>query len=258
MIFADRVARLERRLKEIPSLLVALSGGVDSAALLGSAAGAVSGRVVAATTVSAAVPEEEVRLAGEVARRFGVEHFVVETDELSDARYRANRSDRCYFCRVFMYDRLHELSEAEGLAALADGLQADDDVADRAGVRAARERGVLHPMREAGLGKADARRLARGFGLDLHDKPAQPCLASRLPVGIEVTAERLGLVHAAEHALREQGFRVLRVRCEGEHARIVLGAAELARGRAMERELVETVVAAGFSTAGLDDRPYGG
>jgi uncharacterized protein len=208
--------------------------------------------VRAATTRSAAVPAEEVAVAAAVARRFGVPHEVVDTDELDDPRYRRNAGDRCYFCRVAMYGALLELEDGP----VADGLQADDVVTDRPGVRAAAERGILHPLRAAGLGKAEVRRLARALGLALHDKPAQPCLASRLAVGVEVTPERLALVQRAETAVRERGFRVLRVRCEGEHGRIVVGADELGRARTMAGELEAAVVRAGFVTAALDSRPY--
>jgi len=252
VVLARKVIELERFLGRLPSLTVALSGGVDSAALLGIAARALPGRVRAATTRSAAVPAEEIAAASAVARRFGVPHDIVDTDELADPRYRANAGDRCYFCRVAMYGAL--LDGLDG--PIADGLQADDVVTDRPGVRAAAERGILHPLRAAGLGKAEVRRLARGLGLELHDKPAQPCLASRLPIGVTVTEERLAVVHRAEQAVRARGFRVLRVRCEGEHGRIVVGAAELERARAMADELEAAVIRAGFATARVDEQAY--
>jgi len=257
MLFADRAARLERDLARLPSLLVALSGGVDSAALLAAAARALPGRVRAATTRSPAVPDEEVQAGASIASGLGVPHDVVETDELEDPDYRANAGDRCYFCRRTMYGALWGVAEAHGLAHVADGLHAGDVVADRPGVRAARERAVLHPLRDAGFEKADVRRLARGWGLMVHDKPAQPCLASRLPAGMEVTAERLARVHRAETALRALGFSVVRVRCEDRHGRVEVGAAELERARGMRARLEAAVRAAGFGSAALDPAPYG-
>ena len=254
--FALCVDRLERRLRGLPSLLVALSGGVDSAVLLGAAVRSVRGKLLAATTRSPAVPDEEVEAAARVARVLGVSHKIVETHELEDARYRANAGDRCYFCRVSMYGGLLELAEAEGIEALADGLQQDDEVTDRPGVRAAAERGILHPLRDAGLGKAAVRRLARAYGIAIADKPAQPCLASRLPVGVEVSAARLVLVHRAESALRKQGFLELRVRCERTHGRIEIGQKELVRARQMAGEIEALVVDAGFVTATLDPAGY--
>jgi uncharacterized protein len=155
-----------------------------------------------------------------------------------------------------MYGGMSALAQRHGIAAIADGLQADDRTADRPGVKAAQEWRVLHPLREAGLGKADVRRLARAFGLALHAKPAAPCLASRLPLGVPVSEQRLRRVHRAERALRERGFSVLRVRCEERHGRIEIGQAELARARAMAAELEALVVRSGFTTAALDPLGY--
>ena len=255
--FASRTALLEARLAGLPSLLVALSGGVDSAALLGVAARVLKGRVAAATTASAAVPPEEVAEAAATAARFHVPHHVVGTREMEDPRYRANGGDRCYFCRQEMYGALLALAAREGLAHVADGLQADDAAGERPGVRAASEHGILHPLREAGLGKSDVRRLARGLGLALFDKPAQPCLSSRLPTGVEVTVERLERVHRAERALKALGFRELRVRHEETRGRVEIGAAELERARARRGEIEAAVVAAGFPAAWLDPKGYG-
>ncbi|MHC4547287.1 MAG: ATP-dependent sacrificial sulfur transferase LarE [Planctomycetota bacterium] len=256
MLFADRVSLLEHRLARLPSLLVALSGGVDSAVLLGVAARALPGRVVAATTCSSAVPAEEVAAAAAVAARLHVPHHVVETREMDDPSYRANRGDRCYFCRREMYGELHRLAATERIAFLADGLQADDAADDRPGLRAAREREVLHPLREAGLRKAEVRRLARALGLPQYDKPAQPCLASRLPVGVAVTGARLRRVAAAERAVRALGFREVRVRCEDRHGRIEIGRPELVRARRRRLELERAVREAGFRTAALDPHGY--
>ncbi|MFI5403943.1 MAG: ATP-dependent sacrificial sulfur transferase LarE, partial [Planctomycetota bacterium] len=247
---------LESRLGELPSLLVALSGGVDSAALLGAAARALRGRVAAATTSSPAVPSEEIEEAKATAARFSVPHHVVPTNEMEDPRYRRNAGDRCYFCRREMYGALHALAAREGLAFVADGLQADDAPGDRPGVRAAGEMGVLHPLFDAGIGKADARRLARGFGLTLFDKPAQPCLSSRLPKGVEVTVERLERVHRAEKALKALGFREVRVRCEDARGRVEIGAPELPLARERVAEIEAAVLAAGFRSARLDPLAY--
>ena len=256
VLFADRIVALERDLARLPSLLVALSGGVDSAALLGVAARALPGRVHAATTHSAAVPDEEIAAAADVATRLGLPHHVVETGELSDEGYLKNGGARCYFCRREMYSVLFALAAREGLAHVADGLQADDRDDDRPGLRAAAERGVLHPLRDAGFEKAEVRRLARAFGLPVHDKPAQPCLASRLPTGVVVTPERLERVHRAESALRALGFREVRVRCEVRHGRIEIGAAELERAGRDRARVESAVLAAGFDTARLDPRGY--
>jgi uncharacterized protein len=156
-----------------------------------------------------------------------------------------------------MYGTLRGLAAAEGLAWIADGLLADDDAGDRPGVRAAEENNVLHPLRAAGLRKSEARRLARAFGLPLHEKPAQPCLASRLPRGVEVTLERLARVERAERALRLLGFSDLRVRCEVDgHGRIEIVRSELDRARRLRARLESAVLGAGFRSAALDPRGY--
>ena len=253
---ADKVERLSSSLRELPSLLIALSGGVDSAVLVALAARAMPGRVQAATTVSPAVPQQEVDLARSLAERCGMSHHVVRTDEMNDPAYVANDTRRCFFCRQAMYGALWETARAHGLGALADGLQADDPVADRAGIEAAREHAVLHPLRDAGLGKADLRRIAWGLGLPVHDKPAQPCLASRIPTGIPVTAERLSRVHRAERAVEALGYRELRVRCEESHGRVEIALPDLSRAEGERDRIVAAVVAAGFESADVDPRGY--
>ena len=256
MIFADRVARLEASLAKYPSLLVALSGGVDSGALLGIAARALPGRVLGATTHSAAVSAEEVDSAVRAARQVGVPHAVLETEELADPDYVANAGNRCYFCRTEMYGRLRAFADEQGLHAIADGVHRDDAVQDRPGLRAAAEHAVLHPLRAAGFGKREVRRLARALGLPHHDRPAEPCLASRLPVGVRVTRGRLERVERAERALKQLGYRVVRVRCEDRRGRIEIGSGELERARSEEQRLVQLVRAAGFESAALDPRGY--
>jgi uncharacterized protein len=255
---AAKVAMLEAELGRLPSLMVALSGGVDSAVLAVLAGRSVRGRIVAATTVSAAVPPEEIETARAVAESAGIPHLAVRTDELSDPAYRANDASRCFHCRQSMYGALREAARGEGIVHIADGLQADDLVADRAGVRAAQEHGILHPLRSAALGKAEIRRLAWGMALEVHDKPAQPCLASRVQRGVEVTEERLARVLRAERAVAGLGYRVLRVRCEAAHARIEIGRADLERALRDEQRLVSAALTAGFRTAAVDPAGYRG
>ena len=158
--------------------------------------------------------------------------------------------------RTEMYGRLRAFADEQGLQAIADGAHADDPVQDRPGLQAAAEHAVLHPLRAAGFGKREVRRLARALGLPHHDRPAEPCLASRLPVGVRVTADRLERVERAERALKQLGYGVVRVRCEDMHGRIEIGAAQLDRARAEEQRLVELVQQAGFESAALDARGY--
>ena len=256
MLFAAKARRLERSLGELDSVLVALSGGVDSAVLLGACARVRGLRVEAVTARSPAVPEEEIEAARDLAVLLGVPHHVAETAEMDDPNYRSNAGDRCYFCRQEMYGVFQSVAGLLGIEALADGAHAEDHGDDRPGLRAARERDIRHPLRDAHFSKADVRRLALAYGLPVHDKPAQPCLASRLPVGVEVTLDRLARVHRAEQALRALGFRVVRVRCEDLHGRIEIGVRELGRAQAREPALVAAVVGSGFESAALDARGY--
>jgi uncharacterized protein len=219
-----------RMIRNVGSITVALSGGVDSAVLLALAVEAVGAeRVTAVTGRSPSLPSVDLDEARDVARSLGARHEVVDTDELRRPGYRANAGDRCYHCRAELFGLLGELAGREGAGAVAYGAIRDDLGDVRPGMRAARERGVLAPLLDAGITKEDVRALAAEAGLPVRDKPAGACLASRIPVGVEVTRERLDRVGRAEQALRDLGFRVLRVRDHGEVARVELGPDEIDR-----------------------------
>jgi uncharacterized protein len=246
-------------LREHRCVLVALSGGVDSAVLLAVAAEAIGPtNVLAVTGRSGAVSEGEIRDASEVARSLDVRHEVVETRELERPGYRANLGDRCFHCRSELFDLLRELALERGCDAIAYGAIVDDLGDYRPGMEAARQQDVLAPLLEAGIDKTDVRLLAKTYALHVQEKPASPCLASRIPIGTEVTPERLDQVGRAEEALRELGFRRFRVRHHGEVARIELGADEDDRmGVAPVRaEVIRSVKAAGFRFVALDLEPY--
>lgn len=247
------------RFRELGKVLVALSGGVDSAVLLALAAEALGPeRVLAATAVSESLPSGEFDDARAIARGLGVPHERVPTRELDNAAYRANRGDRCFHCRSEMFDIFLDLARGRGIPAVAYGAIRDDADDDRPGMRAAAERGVVAPLLEAGIGKAEVRALAAEAGLAVTDKPASACLASRIPVGTEVTAERLRQVDAAESALRRLGLRQFRVRHHGEVARLELdetGERLLGR-RDIRAEVVRAVRRAGFRYVSLDLEGY--
>lgn len=236
---------------------VAVSGGVDSAVVLAAAVRAVgASRVTAVTARSPAVPEEELAIAAATARAVGVTHEVVATDEGADPGYVRNSGDRCYFCKQELYGRIAELATARAAAGvvLLDGTNADDLGDHRPGRAAAVEAGVRSPLAEVGLTKADVRAVARAWGLAVAEKPAQPCLASRVAYGVAVTPERLRRVERAERFLRERfGLEVLRVRSEaGEHARIEVPRDAIERLNdafaGVERELL----ALGFASVSVD------
>jgi uncharacterized protein len=246
-------------LRKHRGVLVALSGGVDSAALLVLAREALgSQHVLAVTGRSASVTGGEIEDAARVARALGVRHEIVDTRELESPDYRQNRGDRCFHCRSELFSILSRAASERGIAAIAYGAIVDDLGDDRPGMDAAREFGILAPLLDAGMSKEDARQIADDAGLHVYDKPASPCLASRIPIGTEVTEDRLQEVGRAEAALREFGFRLFRVRHHGEIARLELGDTELQslESPALRAKVVEQVRAAGFRFVVVDLVPF--
>lgn len=247
-------------LREHRAVLVALSGGVDSAVLLAIAGEALgSGNVLAVTGRSGSVTAQEIRDAGKVARKVGVRHEVVDTREIDRPAYRANGGDRCFHCRSELFEVLGRVASSRGIGAIAYGAIVDDLGDDRPGMAAARHMGILAPLLDADICKNDVRALANSFKLHVHDKPANACLASRIPMGREVTHVRLEEVSQAEAALRGLGFRQFRVRHHGEIARIELGTGEARRltDARIRSEVIRSVKGAGFRFVAVDLEDYG-
>ena len=215
-----KLARLRALLAELPSALVAFSGGVDSTFLLRVAHEVLGPRCLALTTTSATTPEHDRADAMTLATSLGVTHVCVDTDELAIPGYAANPVDRCYFCKDNLFTICADEAQRRGIAVVLDGANVDDLRDHRPGLRAAAERGARHPLVEAGLTKADIRVASRALGLPTWDRPASPCLSSRFPYGTAITAERLAQVDAAEQFLRALGFPELRVRFHERVARI--------------------------------------
>ena len=224
-----RIDDLTQRIAALDGAVVALSGGVDSSLVAALAARALGPRALAVTAVSPALASGELDEARAVAERVSIAHLAVETAEMRRPGYRANGQDRCYHCKSELYDVLLGIARDRRLAAVLSGTNADDLGDWRPGIRAAAEHGVVHPLLEAGVGKAEVRELAAELGVPTARKPAAPCLASRLPYGTRVTSETLRKVDRAERRVRELGFGELRVRHLGRLGRLELPREDLAR-----------------------------
>ena len=255
---AVKAGRLQEILCGYQSVLIAFSGGVDSAYLAIAAAGALGDRALAVTADSASYPDTHRQLALSIARDFGFAHEVIHTAELERPEYRANPANRCYYCKDELYGRLAALARERGMAVVVDGNNVDDRGDYRPGRQAAREHGVQSPLDEAGLTKDDIRALARAAGLASWDEPASACLSSRIPYGNEVTDERLRQIERAESVVRNLGFRVFRVRHHDDTARLEIAKAEMPRALDpdINAQLVSSLKALGYQYVSLDLQGY--
>jgi len=249
---------LVSRLAEIPSIIVALSGGADSAYLAWAAHRALGDRALTVTALSPSFAAHDREIVKQFVKKLALRHEFIETQEMENLAYRANQPDRCYFCKDELFSALDDLARSRGFAAVAYGVNADDTLDFRPGHRAATEHKVLAPLLDASLSKSEIRALSQRAGLPTWDRPASACLASRVPYGTEVTPERLALIERGEAALRELGFRQFRVRIHDNLARVEISQDEMPRALSpeMAAAISERLKSAGFAYVALDLQGY--
>lgn len=257
-VLQAKVHAILDEMSQMDSLVVALSGGVDSSTVAALAAEALAGRATAVTALSETLPQRELEEARHVAREIGIRHELIEFSELADERFRANTGSRCYFCQSMRFDQLRQMARQVGCEMLASGTNYSDTGDHRPGLQAMKEQGVYQPLLRHEIDKAGVREVARWLGLSVWDKPAKACLSSRIPHGLEVTEERLRRIERGEEVLYAYDFRQFRVRDHDGLARVEVAPDEMSRllDPALLEQVARSIREAGFSSVTVDLMGY--
>ena len=251
-----KFADLKKLVSGYGSLIVAYSGGVDSTFLAAVAHEVLGANTLSVTSRSPSVAPEELEAAIALARTRGWRHLVVDTNEIEDPRYLANDGRRCFFCKTELYTHLGQVAAAEGVTKVANGANTDDLGDYRPGMEAAKNFEVVSPLVEAGMSKQDIRDISKCLGLPTWDKPAQPCLSSRIPYGTVVSVGALAMIGKSEKGLRELGFSVVRVRHYGQTARVEIPIDDFERFEYVRSEAERIVLASGYKVMELDPKGF--
>jgi uncharacterized protein len=252
----EKLSRMKSVISECGSAVIAFSGGVDSSLVCAIAREVLGDNVVAVTAISPTYPPKEIETAKKVAKRIGIKHMIITTNELEDKNFTKNPAERCYYCKSELLRKLDGVRKKLKFAKIFDGTNRDDFSDFRPGLRAVEEFEVLSPLALAGMKKEDVRELAVRLGLPNADKPANPCLASRIPFDQKITRRKLQRIAKGEEFMRSLGFRVVRVRDHGDLARVEVGRDELKKAKKLEDKICAALKKLGYARVELDPRGY--